>query len=199
MIGETLLGAVCESVFGYLLDKFDPVEEARARIAFKTCLSRAYVTFKRNHPRWAQDLFDEHFLKNAGAPFLAQCLTRDGAPDPAEFARAYATQFGFSEAQRTETTRRVCPAATNFLQTGSSPRLHQHAVFQSILDSQALERAQGVEATHTPSRPCNRSSSRPSSRRNDTIATSRHCRNGTSIPMRCTSESGWKISPAATG
>ena len=126
MLTEALLSAVVEATFGYVLDQTGLAEKIRAslgrgpqQLAFKIALSRAYTAFARNYPQWTASLFDEHFLTHRAAPFLACCLARDAAPDPAGLATVWADQLGLEGERRQRRIAELTPASAAFLDSTS--------------------------------------------------------------------------------
>jgi len=100
-LDPSLLEAISDAVFGYLLEHSDLAATLRARwqqepdrLAFRIALARACATFARNYPQWTASLFEESFLPGRAAPLLARCLLRDAPPDPAELATVWAEQRG---------------------------------------------------------------------------------------------------------
>jgi hypothetical protein len=142
---ETLIGAVTEAVFGYLLDQAGLGEKMRAllqrdpqKLAFKVVLTRTYATFDSQHPQWTESLFDEHFLAHRAAPLLARALLRDHPPTSTELAQAWADQVGTSEESRARIIARVEPVAADFLDIYTD-ELRVRNEFQPLFDSRAFD------------------------------------------------------------
>ena len=145
MLTEALLAAVAEAVFGYLLEQAGLAEKLRAalgrdpqRLAFRVALTRAYTAFARHYPQWAASLFDEHFLTHRAAPFLAGCLTRGAAPDPAELAGAWADQMSLPPGERQRRIAELAPACADFVGWLES-ELRARPEFRPFFDSRALD------------------------------------------------------------
>jgi hypothetical protein len=152
MLTETLLSAVVEAVFGYVLDQSGLAEKIRAslgrnlqQLTFKIALSRTYTAFARNYPQWTVSLFDEHFLAHRAAPFLACCLTRDAAPDPAGLAAAWADQLGLEGQRRQQRIAELTPVCATFLDWLDA-ELRARPEFQPLFDSRALDAIAGATA-----------------------------------------------------
>lgn len=90
--------------------KKDPQE-----LAFKVALTRAYNRFADKHPEWAATLFDEHFIKNSGAPLLLRCLQPADAPDGKELATLWANHLSGNKASRKQRIAQATPIASEFL------------------------------------------------------------------------------------
>ncbi len=140
---ETLIGAVTEAVFGYLLEQTGLGGKARAllkrepqQLAFTVAMTRTYATFDSQHPQWTESLFDETFLKNRAAPLLARALLRDNPPTSTELAQAWADQVGTGERTRAQTITRVEPVAADFLAIYEQ-ELRARSEFQPLFDSRA--------------------------------------------------------------
>ncbi len=150
---ESLLAAVAQAVFDYLLQETGLAERVRAvlgvdpeRRAFRTALASAYAAFARQYPDLVASLFDESFLTREGAPILAQLLTRRGRPDPAELARRWAQHLGHSNPESWPRLTEATRAAADFL-TWLEAELAKQPVLQPLWDSRALERiAENTEA-----------------------------------------------------
>ncbi len=120
-IGETLLGAIADAVFGYIIDTFgehltDIVREklghSPTKAAFKRALKKAVEVFEKQHPEWVVNYFDASFFQNEGAPILAQFLLRDGHPNPGELAAHWADSLSIkNNARRTFYTSELEPVA----------------------------------------------------------------------------------------
>ncbi|GEM_PF-2685936 len=143
-ISLTILGAVADAVFSYVLERTSPVDQVRAwlgrepaRLAFQTALACAYSAFADQHPRWATALLDETYLtrKDVTAE-LAKFLTRRDAPDPNVLARAWAEQLPHVGERHREDVAR---ALADFLRELKRELENQEAL-RAIHDSRALER-----------------------------------------------------------
>jgi hypothetical protein len=142
---ETLIGAVTEAVFGYLLEQAGLAEKTRAllkrdpqRLAFQVALTRTYATFSEQHPQWTGALFDQHFLTHAAAPLLARCLLRSDPPTGAELAATWADHLALSEETRTRRLPEATRVAGDFLAT-LDRELRDRSELQPLFDSRALD------------------------------------------------------------
>src|SRR5712691_2755647 len=120
MLSETMLGAVADAVFGYLLGQTGIAEKIRsqlgrdpARLAFREALKYAYRSFYLQYPDLADSLFDEYFLQHSAAPILARCLLTTNLPDPSELVQVWAEQLG--QPLRKANVNRLTHAAADFL------------------------------------------------------------------------------------
>ncbi len=145
MLTEALLLVVTESVFSHILQQSNVAEKVLSRLgrdqqklAFQVALARAYTTFARNHPQWTLSLFDEHFLQNAAAPFLARCLPWREQPDPAELATAWVDQMRLGGGKRDQRISEATAAASDFLRCLRA-ELRARDEFQQDYDSIALD------------------------------------------------------------
>ncbi len=145
-IGEALLAAVAEAVFGYALEQSGVADRVRAVLkidpkhkAFQVALARAYTAFARQYPDLVASLFDESFLKIEAAPLLAQLLTRRGRPDPAELAWLWARHLGHDDPDTWPRLAEATRAAADFL-TWLEAELAKDPALQALYDSQALDR-----------------------------------------------------------
>jgi|GEM_PF-5999655 len=142
---ETLIGAVTEAVFGYLLEQAGLAEKTRTllkrnpqRLAFQVALTRTYATFSEQHPQWTGALFDQHFLAHAAAPLLARCLLRSDPPTGAELAATWAEHLALSEETRTRRLPEATQVAADFLAT-LDRELRDRSELQPLFDSRALD------------------------------------------------------------
>jgi hypothetical protein len=86
------------------------------RRAFDRALRRAASGVTKRHPKWADALFDEHFLTRRAAPLLYEGYRRSLPPGPAALAREWAAQFGAHQAaKRQRGADALIPAAADFL------------------------------------------------------------------------------------
>lgn len=106
MLGQTMLKAVPEHVFTWVVRQERGVQRRLQQTALRKAQARAFRTFAAHEPRWADSLFDEHFLSHAAAPLLQRCLQPGGGPSAVELAAAWCAQLsdtgaeprGFAEA-----------------------------------------------------------------------------------------------------
>src|ERR1051326_1525975 len=108
-LGEIILTAIADGVFGYMIDKHgdklgdwarDKMRRDPIKKAFKSALSRTIIEFEQRHPQWIVDYFDASFFEHQGAPVLAQFLVRDGHPDPGELAALWADSLNIHKPER---------------------------------------------------------------------------------------------------
>ena len=118
-----LAGAITEAVFGYILEKSGWAEELRRRLgrdperlAFQRGVEQALAAFQRDHATWYADLLDASFLKNEGAPVLAELLRPSGEPDAALLAEQWAASLRSTDDVRRHVLAAQCePAAYTLL------------------------------------------------------------------------------------
>lgn len=78
---------------------------------------QAYATFKVQHPRWANSLFDETFVMGHGLPIIQQARREDQLSTAAALASAYTQQMTYyRESARQAHIRQLIPVAAAFLQ-----------------------------------------------------------------------------------
>lgn len=142
---ETLIGAVTEAVFGYLLEqaghgvRIPPLfQRDPQRLAFQVALTRTYAIFDSQYPEWIGALFDQHFLTHGATPLLAQCLLRDDPPTGAKLAEIWANYLGLSDELRTHWLPEAIRIASDFLMTLDG-ELRARSEFQPLFDSRALD------------------------------------------------------------
>lgn len=124
-IGEIMLGAIAEAVFGYVIDRYgdklgelvyDKLGRVPTKKAFKKALGEAFAIFEQQYPEWVAEHFDASFFQREGAPILAQFLIRDGHPDPIELAACWADSLSIQHGEhRTIYTRDLESVAADFL------------------------------------------------------------------------------------
>lgn len=151
-IGETLLGAVADAVFSYIIDTYGEqlTDSVRAKLgrnptktAFKKALNQAIAALEHHHPAWVASYFDASFFQNEGAPILAQFLIRDGHPSPSELAARWADSLSIKNQQRrTFYTRELEPVAAEFLDELGHTLKVQPAL-SALHDSRTLEQLVG--------------------------------------------------------
>lgn len=77
---------------------------------------RAFACFERHHPRWANALFDRHFLLGRALPILERHVHCHSAKDASELAQAWSEQFRYvNEWTLQYYTRALVPVAAEFL------------------------------------------------------------------------------------
>jgi hypothetical protein len=86
------------------------------QMTFRRAVRRAYKRFARQHPRWANSLFDEYFLSNDALPILMTAQRTQTWPVALDLALAWLAQFrqgrcGHTPAQ----VAAALPVATAFL------------------------------------------------------------------------------------
>ncbi|MEZ4677614.1 MAG: hypothetical protein R2932_25700 [Caldilineaceae bacterium] len=152
MLTETVLGAITEAVFGYLLEKVDPVELTinwvtrkvggepdPKRHAFGQALDRACDQLATKHATWTASLFDGSLFKHEGAPILAQLLMRNGHPQPLALAACWAASLGLPDnEQRRALVAELEPVAAEFL-VDLGEALKREPALMEINDSRAFE------------------------------------------------------------
>jgi len=147
-IGEILLTAIADAVFGYLLDKHgeklvDRIRDKTGRDlvkkAFKAAFGKAFADFEQKHPQWVEEHFNASFFEHEGASILAQFLMRDGHPDPSELATRWADSLNMRRPERrTFYIRELEPVATDFLNIFAH-YLKAQKVLRELHDSRAFE------------------------------------------------------------
>jgi hypothetical protein len=148
VIGEILLSAIADAVFGYLTDKEGASLEdwAREKLgsdptkkAFKRALAEAFEAFKQQYPEWVAANFDVSFFAHEGAPILAQFLLRNGHPDPCALAACWADSLNLPHSERRAVyTRELEPIAADFLEL-LSKRLKSKPALRELQDSRTFE------------------------------------------------------------
>jgi hypothetical protein len=122
-IGETLLTAITDKVFSYLLEKIgledwlrDKLDLNPTRKAFQHALDSAARQFEQKHQQWVTALFDLSFFEKEGASVLAQLLLPDGHPHPSDLAECWATSINIRRPeQRSAYIRELEPITADFL------------------------------------------------------------------------------------
>lgn len=147
-IGEILLTAIADAVFGYLVDKHGDTLEERVRgkagrdaikKAFKAAFGKAFAEFEYRHPQWVAEHFNASFFEHEGAPVLAQFLMRDGHPDPSELAVCWADSLNMRQPERRSFyIHELEPVATDFLDIFAR-HLKAQKVLRELHDSRAFE------------------------------------------------------------
>lgn len=93
----------------------EKVEQSPRPRVFKAAVARAYITFAREYPEWAQYLFDDHFLTHHAAPILADCL--QGLAPSVAVARVWAEQMTWPvEESRQERIAQLTLVVAHFLE-----------------------------------------------------------------------------------
>ncbi len=78
------------------------------QLAFQMAVERALKGLEKEHPGWRQSLFDEPLLTGkTAARELSKCLWREGAPDAAALARAWAQNAGTDRADLQDEAQEV--------------------------------------------------------------------------------------------
>ncbi len=155
-LGEIVLTAIADAVFGYLLTKYGDTlgDWARSRAgrepmrkAFKNALGRTFAQFEQQYPQWVANHFDASFFEHEGAPILAQFLVRDGHPDPCELAARWADALNLRQPERrTFYTRQLESVASDFL-TLLAHHLKAEKALRELHDSRTFEQlAEDVQA-----------------------------------------------------
>jgi len=153
MLMETILSATTEAVFGYLLEKVDPVqwtihwttrqlggEPDSKRRAFHQALAVASRQLESKHAQWAASLFDGSFFQHEAAPILAQFLIRNGKLEPLALTTCWADSLGMADNEcRRHLITVLEPVAVDFLHD-LGEALKAEAALAEINDSRALER-----------------------------------------------------------
>ena len=71
-----------------------PASEGRRDLSsFQRAVQRAYRRFARQHPRWANSLFDDYFLTQQAAPTLLAIYRNERWPTAYELSLAWFAQF----------------------------------------------------------------------------------------------------------
>ena len=91
MLSQTTNG-VPRQVFTWALRQETWLHRRLQRAALRAAQAQAFARFAAEHPRWAESLFDEHFLCHAAAPLMARALDPANRPTVFEFAEAWFTQ-----------------------------------------------------------------------------------------------------------
>ncbi len=92
------------------------LDKVRADSRRRVASDRAFAAFRERFPACEASLFDEHFLRHAGAGVVANFLSR-GRARPDDLAEAWAEQFYWRKAaRRRSAVRRMVPAAAHYLQ-----------------------------------------------------------------------------------
>ncbi len=164
VLTEAALKAVAQTAFNYLEARHLARSEDKAEIyvqdyinntirslgasetiqlAFQVALACAYTTFARTYPQWATTFFDEKFLNNAAAPFLARCLLKREAPDPVELAVAWADQIAVEAGVRHPRIGEIASAAENLIRFLRAELRARGELLQDYdaLDVNAVERS----------------------------------------------------------
>jgi energy-coupling factor transporter ATP-binding protein EcfA2 len=153
MLTEIVLGTVTETVFGYLLEKVDPIQWAidwttrqlggepdSKRRAFQQALAAASRHLEIKHAEWAASLFDSSFFQHEAAPILAQFLLRNGNPHPQQLVNIWADSLGITDHERRQQlVTALEPVAVDFLHDLGNALKGEPALAE-INDSRALER-----------------------------------------------------------
>ncbi|WP_298405995.1 hypothetical protein, partial [uncultured Chloroflexus sp.] len=142
MLTEALFSTIAEAFFSVLFKEMPLADRVRAgvdpeREAFQEALEKAYTTFSDRYPDWKASLFDEHFLRGAAAPVLAQLLTRRGQPDPADLACKWVQHLGHQDPQAWPRLSDATRAAADFLDRLEA-ELKTQPPLQALWDSRAL-------------------------------------------------------------
>ena len=86
------------------------------RAVLRAACAQAYARFAAEHPRWAESLFDAHFLAHAAAPLVARAIEPSNRPTPSEFAAAWFSQCAAPGASAQDANlAEVTLAASEFL------------------------------------------------------------------------------------
>lgn len=81
----------------------------------KLAFRRAFSTFSRQHPSWANSLFDRYFLTHRGLSVLDQ-VVQGANPSAASLSQLYAGQFYLSRSRRETTEKEATRVAETFLE-----------------------------------------------------------------------------------
>lgn len=91
---------------------FNPIANLNRRRRLQKAVTRANTAFAAQHPRWAESLFDEHFIKTHVMPQLVAT----GIMDATTLAAAWADQLkDRGNAARQHRIAKLTPVAAAYL------------------------------------------------------------------------------------
>ena len=107
---------VPQQIFTWALRKETWLHRRLQQAMLRTARAQAFAQFAEAHPRWAESLFDEHFLSHAAAPLIARAVEPANRPSPSELAAAWFAQCAAPGASaRDADLTEVAMAAAEFL------------------------------------------------------------------------------------
>ncbi len=116
MLSEAMNSITGKNVVKWAFESEQKLQDTLRRLALQVALEQAYRAFARTYPRWADSLFDRHFVRREVAEAVWRAVQDGGQPAPAELALAWLSQFGPVEAERLKyRLPEVTPIAADFL------------------------------------------------------------------------------------
>jgi hypothetical protein len=107
---------VPQQIFTWALRQETWLHRRLQRAALRAAQTQALARFAAEHPRWAESLFDAHFLSHAAAPLVARAFEPANRPTAAEFAAAWFAQCAAPGATAQDANlAEVILAASDFL------------------------------------------------------------------------------------
>jgi hypothetical protein len=83
---------VPQQIFSWALRQETWLHRQLQRTALRTAQAQAFARFAAEYPRWAESLFDEHFLNHAAAALVARVIEPNNHPTAFDFAEAWFAQ-----------------------------------------------------------------------------------------------------------
>src|SRR5512138_3342286 len=69
-----------QQIFTWALRKETWLHRRLQQAMLRTARAQAFAQFAEAHPRWAESLFDQHFLSHAAAPLIARAVEPGNRP-----------------------------------------------------------------------------------------------------------------------
>lgn len=115
MLTQTM-NTVPQQLFTWALRQATWLQQRLQRAALRKAQTQAYQRFAKQHPQWANSLFDAYFLSHGAAPLIARAIDPTNRPAPYEFAVAWFEQCKAPDATaRQADITDVVAAAADFL------------------------------------------------------------------------------------